>query len=323
MTEMDTAGYNMERIMRICTFSIWIWLMYILCLIWIPPGIPDIYFFHADTAYALSSSDSDSDGLPDWWENRYGGNLSPAGDSDGDGVSNLNEYKNGAHPLEADTDGDGINDFDEISRYGTDPLLADTDRGGNSDRYEISSGGNPLNPDDDDNPGKIFSIALHKGMNLFSLPVTPANTGITSVLAPISGKYAVVHSCQGGKWLIYDAVYPGYNDLNSVEPGKGYWIEMTEAATLTVSGSAPPKSIPLYKDIDKGWNLVGYNSGTPQKIENAFSVISGKISAVWMFTDGQWKLFDPVDPPFSNLFTISPAYGYWIQVKEDCTWTLP
>ncbi len=49
--------------------------------------------------------DSDHDGLPDAWEEEYGlneysadGDDGPAGDPDGDGVSNLDEYKAGTNP---------------------------------------------------------------------------------------------------------------------------------------------------------------------------------------------------------------------------------
>jgi len=47
-------------------------------------------------------ADSDSNGLPDWWEIRYFGSLaqSPNGDYDGDGVSNLNEYLEGTEPTD-------------------------------------------------------------------------------------------------------------------------------------------------------------------------------------------------------------------------------
>ena len=46
-------------------------------------------------------TDSDNDGLPDWWEMKYFGNLNQtaAGDPDGDGWTNLEEYRCGANPL--------------------------------------------------------------------------------------------------------------------------------------------------------------------------------------------------------------------------------
>jgi hypothetical protein len=45
-------------------------------------------------------TDSNSNGLPDWWENRFAVS-NPAGDDDGDGVSNVAEYQAGTNPLTA------------------------------------------------------------------------------------------------------------------------------------------------------------------------------------------------------------------------------
>lgn len=51
------------------------------------------------------AADTDKDGMPDWWEEKHGLNpfVSNLGlDSDGDGVSDLDEYNAGRHPLQAD-----------------------------------------------------------------------------------------------------------------------------------------------------------------------------------------------------------------------------
>jgi hypothetical protein len=47
-------------------------------------------------------SDSNANGLPDWWEVKYFGNLdqSPDDDFDGDGVSNMDEYLEGTKPAD-------------------------------------------------------------------------------------------------------------------------------------------------------------------------------------------------------------------------------
>ena len=60
-----------------------------------------------------NNPDTDSDGMPDGWEINH--SLDPladdaAGDLDGDGLSNYEEYLNGSDPFSADTDGDGFGD---------------------------------------------------------------------------------------------------------------------------------------------------------------------------------------------------------------------
>ncbi|MBS1536114.1 MAG: OmpA family protein [Bacteroidetes bacterium] len=58
-------------------------------------------------------------------------------DTDGDGISDLDEEKLGTNPFSADTDGDGVSDFDEIYLYKTDPFSIDSDNDGISDSKEL------------------------------------------------------------------------------------------------------------------------------------------------------------------------------------------
>jgi streptogramin lyase len=99
--------------------------------------------------------DTDRDGLPDYWERRYG--LDPADpadaalDADGDGLTSLAEYDAGSSPNAADTDGDGLGDAEEVATYATDPANPDTDGDGLSDGAEVElHGTRPLDPDTDD-----------------------------------------------------------------------------------------------------------------------------------------------------------------------------
>ncbi|MDZ4290004.1 MAG: hypothetical protein U0984_18710, partial [Prosthecobacter sp.] len=100
--------------------------------------------------------DSDSDGLPDYWELGYLGNLTSAAasDPDGDKVSNEDEYANGTNPnLAVDTDTDGIPDDWEVA-HGLNPNVSDghldTDGDGLTNAQEYLLGTNPndlVNPD--------------------------------------------------------------------------------------------------------------------------------------------------------------------------------
>lgn len=71
----------------------------------------------------------------------------PPLDSDGDGLSDIEEAEYGTDPFKSDTDGDGLTDWEEIFVYGTDPLNPDTDGDGMSDGDEIDNRRDPLNPD--------------------------------------------------------------------------------------------------------------------------------------------------------------------------------
>ena len=113
--------------------------------------IPARSLFHA-----VGTVDADGDGLPDWWEDRYGldpDDPSDAGlDSDGDGLMNRDEFRAGTDPSRPDTDGDGIPDVWEVAE-GTIPFVADaiddSDGDGLANLEEFFAGTNPLSADTD------------------------------------------------------------------------------------------------------------------------------------------------------------------------------
>ncbi|MEN9677948.1 MAG: hypothetical protein RIS76_3844, partial [Verrucomicrobiota bacterium] len=99
------------------------------------------------------SLDSDLSGIPDWWELRYG--FQPATtalaavDSDGDGLTNLQEFQRKSDPRNADTDNDGLADGQESA---ANALRWDSDNDGSSDKEEASALF-PTNPNVTDSDG--------------------------------------------------------------------------------------------------------------------------------------------------------------------------
>jgi hypothetical protein len=97
-------------------------------------------------------TDSDADGMADWWELQYFGDLSHdgTGDADGDLLKDLSEYHAGTNPTvfdtdvidsassdgEADPDRDGLWNYEE-QEYGTHPQATDTDDDGLNDYDEL------------------------------------------------------------------------------------------------------------------------------------------------------------------------------------------
>jgi hypothetical protein len=76
--------------------------------------------------------------------------ISSTGDTDGDGLSDVDEAAYGSDPLNQDYDADGILDGQEVYVHGTDPLNNDSDGDGLLDGEEVNQYGSaPLSTDAD------------------------------------------------------------------------------------------------------------------------------------------------------------------------------
>jgi streptogramin lyase len=162
-------------------------------------------------------------------------------------------------------------------------------------------------------------IILSNGWNLISLPQDPVDPNIEAILTPILDKVISVWAYVDGQWQVYDPANPGFSDLTKMDAGKGYWMNMQQEGTLIITGFTASKSI----NLSSGWNLVGYSTDMGQLTADALASIVDMYISVWAYVDGQWQVYDPANPGFSDLLNIDPCYGYWINAREDCTWTLP
>ncbi len=109
-------------------------------------------------------ADTDSDGMPDWFEEQSEGldpNVPDAGeDADSDFLSNIDEFNANTNPSDNDSDDDGAFDGAEVLATlndgstptgfaATDPLSPDKDYDGLLDGAEVVAGTNPDDPDTD------------------------------------------------------------------------------------------------------------------------------------------------------------------------------
>jgi len=91
--------------------------------------------------------DKDGDGLSDMWEGKYlEEGFDGTADTDGDGMTDYEEFASGTDPTESDSDGDGMSDIAEVA-MGMDPVSWDTDGDGIADAEEIAMGSSPTEKD--------------------------------------------------------------------------------------------------------------------------------------------------------------------------------
>ncbi|MBK1835386.1 hypothetical protein [Roseibacillus ishigakijimensis] len=150
----------------------------------------------------FDTSDSDEDGLPDYYELANGLNANnPAdasadADADGgaDGLTNLEEFAAGTNPQDSDSDDDGLKDGEEVkatlnpydgmapgttagstgSGLPTDPLDPDSDDDGLSDFEELDNGnGSISNPWTDDTDDDLLLDAFEIAYNLDPTSTAP------------------------------------------------------------------------------------------------------------------------------------------------------
>lgn len=166
----------------------------------------------------------------------------------------------------------------------------------------------------------VFELGV--GWNLISINLQPENTSIEQVLSSIAGKYDAVwaYAAATGEWRKHDNSSPPFlNDLNDIEPGEGYWIDMTDSGMLMIQGTLPETAVTL----EPGWNLVGYSSQSPKLVADCVISIQGKFNSICTYDahEGKWFRYIPDGPPLLNdLEFMWSGKGYWIDAKERCEW---
>jgi hypothetical protein len=162
-----------------------------------------------------------------------------------------------------------------------------------------------------------YSIPLHEGWNLVSLPFVQLDEYILQALAGISPDYGFVRAydpTHPDKWLTFYEYRPAsLNTLFYLDHTMGCWIYMDAANTLVVEGFDPGTTqIQLYA----GWNLVGYPSLTPVSVGLALGGTGADA------VEG----YDGANPyhisPLPGSYMMQPGEGYWVHVPFDTTWTV-
>lgn len=171
---------------------------------------------------------------------------------------------------------------------------------------------------------------LRAGWNLISIPLSIGLVPLTEYIFPsnlnkIEKILTYKASDTNDPWKVYDPSAPSYvNDLVELNETLGLWIKAKEDMNLILYGKFIPNS---NLSLSVGWNLIQYPGIQKKPVTEALSSISGKYEKILYYqaSDLQdpWKVYDPAAPSYVNdLKELEPGGGYWIKVKENCTWII-
>ena len=165
-------------------------------------------------------------------------------------------------------------------------------------------------------------ITLQSGWNLISLPLVPSDTSIGDLLKPLVIKNEVVsvwtYTNTPRVWQYY---VPGKSStLSTMVDGNGYWLYMTSADKLNLTGTVIPSShIPPTYPLVAGWNLLGFKPQpviTNDTVSQYLGGISGKYDPnnVWVYDSlsTNWIRTDPS-------YVLHPGQAIWILMNSPAS----
>jgi type IX secretion system substrate protein len=156
--------------------------------------------------------------------------------------------------------------------------------------------------------GLIQSGVFAPGWNLWSYNVGLTSNVVTDVFGPMSFLTKVKSITQS-----YDPnLGSGFNTLNDLVDGYGYWVQVSEEDVLELTGEAIPLSTTIA--LEAGWNLVAYLPQDGQAPEDAFAslIANGYLEKVKSITQS----YDPdLGGGFNTLDLMLGGNGFWVNVN--------
>jgi len=169
------------------------------------------------------------------------------------------------------------------------------------------------------------SMALKRGINLWSTNLIPINAAFADLFAPIAASVERITDAEGRVFV------PGAtnNTLVTYLPGYGYQVVMKAAATLTVQGT-PDNAASRTVSLSAQGTIVGTPYASPENVQSVFPRNTANIYIIDRYithaTTGELTV-ESYSPAWDlNDWTnknMEPGQGYYVYVYANQSFTFP
>jgi len=170
-----------------------------------------------------------------------------------------------------------------------------------------------------------FPITLGNGWNLISTPLMPTNNAMSTVISDISSNlesvwaYRYNETAGNFEWLVHTPG-AGYDTLNYMDAGWGYWMNMNNADTLVIDGTFFPtgEEVPPTYKVYEGWNLIGFHSLTNKNASVYLANLKDSSGAATWSTLYRYPHGGPYDQITADE-QMTRGDGHWVSMRADGT----
>jgi FtsP/CotA-like multicopper oxidase with cupredoxin domain len=166
------------------------------------------------------------------------------------------------------------------------------------------------------------TLTLNTGWNLVSSTIA-----IPAATFGAGSKFASLWKWGGKNWSVYlpgemstgaYATSKGFDQLGTIDPGEGFWVDVNSAGGETITLTGTPVSGQL--SFAKGWNLKGLMGATPLTVAE-ISMGQPVLNSIWKWENDNWSVYltGEASPGtyanahgFGQLTTINPGEGFWV-----------
>jgi len=158
-------------------------------------------------------------------------------------------------------------------------------------------------------------LALSPGWNIYSTYLSPDSPNIRDMFASLVER-GTLRLIKDGSGRFY-APLLNFCNLPNWNPSQGYFINMAESDSLTVSGVPIPIDTPIV--LNRGWGIVAYYPENELSAADAFANIH---DALIIAKDGGGRFYLP-DQNFSNMGNLRRGVGYYLKMNAGCQLVYP